>query len=370
MSTQVLEANEVETVDASKAKKAEKATKPLPPVLTPEQEAAKQDKEADLAKLEEARSAASHAVGSFETGTAIDVYVAIGETCWHAIYLAYMLLGKTCTSKKVPNSWGEKDYDSQVDVLRTRCMTFYPHLFLSQTDGRRDGVVAKVSNYILAYQVVKTLRETFGMLEAEISGISYHAVVNLIGRKMVTFSKVSMDCSMKPSWAEFIKNNLPRLHSASITYKDFVALTKEHEDKLSSGKKEEAVAGKTPAQLAQEKKEADARKKAASSTQGENKVRTDLSTSLSVAMAGGLKPDAIASIIAKSAEDANVPLSTFKLERVGLDPATCTNKEVLAIIKGMYFAERFAELRKLSTEIAKLVNMIDESETTDIQAAA
>ena len=348
--------------------KGKAGSKSLPPVVSPEKQAEIDQRNADLEKLEAARNDASHAVGSFETGTAISVYCTIGELCWNALYLKYMMHGKNCGARGVPNSWTDRDYDNEMNVLRTRTETLYPHLFLSGQDDKRDGVVAKVSNYVLASRVVRVLFDSFGHMADEINGLSYHAVVNLIGRKCVVFSKTAMECSLKPSWAEFLKVNIPKLYigvadgAKGINYKDFAALAKEHEGKLSTARKDESKAGKTPAQLAQEQKEAEARKKSADASEKENRIRTDLCTSLSVALAGGLKPQAIAGIIEQSAKDANLSMDVLKLAPTpapAFDPATCTVKEVLAVLKAMYAKDRYEDIRTISRHLNKLVATLD-----------
>ena len=81
--------------------------------------------------------------------------------------------------------------------------------------------------------------------------LSYFLVVNYIARKVVSFSRTDLTCTMKADWSEFVRVNVPRVASGKILVRDFLSLMEEHEEKLDQAKLDAKHAGKTPEQIPQ-----------------------------------------------------------------------------------------------------------------------
>lgn len=320
-----------------------------------------QSRDALLKAYEDSFDRSVKSIGSILDNTALAVYCQVGEHCHDTVFRAKNLLDAETQDrlgKDAKSTWKADDFDDQCHRLSTRCRVLFPHLFApskekadeAEAKGRKKDPV-RVSDYILAYLAVNAIKALTG---DSVHGLSYYLIVNYVARKVVTFSRSDLTCTMKSDWAEFVRVTIPRLASGKILVRDFLSLMDEHEAKLDRAERDSKHAGKTPEQVAQIEATEAAKKATREKNAKIKRVRSALEDSLLNAMTGVLDPAEISRTIANAAQSANVHLPVS-----ALNPETITVDEILDTLKAMFMAKRFDEVRAVVNGCAAMAPMLE-----------
>jgi hypothetical protein len=344
-----------------------RAVKPVDPAEVARKEAAT----ARMNALKAARTKVANSYARLHEASKLDVYVGIGNDVKEAVLLAKADVDLTAAERKAASPWTDTDVDRQIALNSLEIKVLYPHIFVkaAEEEGRKNatkankGIEMHLSDYVwtaIAHDLCKDI------IGENISGVSYHIMVNFVVRKLVLKSKIDLTGKIRDGWTGFLQTHLDKLARGQITHGEFIAEMTAHEVKLAEARKAEANSGLTADQIAAKEKAAELAAKQAKDSKRKGNINESLTSSLASALKDdGLNRGLIGSILMSQLAESKVSLADLGLEpNHAVNPKTCSADEVIDLIRAVFMAKRGDVFRDIITECVQMEAMLPKAKPT------
>lgn len=333
-----------------------------------------QVKQETAALLEKCTASMDAAVTSAELilgGTSLATYCLVGESCYSALHARKAYIDHDSTVRKTKSQWRSLDVDNYCADYALKVRREFPGLvrpikessqIAAKKAGKKADSQVRVIDWISTAVAVRTIEPILKSAGCDGFGDVSYSMVNEFITPMTSFSKSDLDCEVRKDWFEFLRTVLVRLIRTEIEPGEFLAEIDAHKAKLADDKKHEKTAGKTPAQIAAEKKEEETKKANTAAKKLRADCNTGLTTSLSDAMSGLLSDDEVKAIV--TTVEKTIGRKVVSGASVAFNPDAFDLDQFKAGMKSLLIRQEFDAIKTVCEHAKRImvsVNLVDDS---------